>query len=251
MSLHSYLERAAIAGIAVLCLAGAACAAGSPSADHDPWERFNRAVFRFNDTIDTHALEPAARAWHAALPDPAERAVGRFFDNLRAPLDVANNLLQGKVEGALAALGRFFINSTLGAAGFLDPATHAGLVSQREDFGQTLARWGVGSGPYLVLPFLGPSTVRDAAGMVPDAFGHPWTYFVDSWVVAAAGGVYALNTRASLLDQVARTKRTALDYYAAVRNAYLQHRQAEIADRPEEARQEEEDLYYIDFDDEE
>ncbi|RMF18509.1 MAG: VacJ family lipoprotein [Deltaproteobacteria bacterium] len=210
----------------------------------------NRRIFWFNERVDAYVLEPLARGWHAALPDPAERAVVRFFENLRAPVDFANNVLQAKPEAALAVVGRFFINSTLGAGGFLDPATSAGLEARREDFGQTLGRWGVGPGPYLVLPFLGPSTPRDAFGLIPDSFAYVWPYFVDRWVTISTGAVYGVSLRASLLEEVESARKSSLDYYAFVRNAYLQHRRALVSDSPEQTQQQEEDLYYLDFDEE-
>ena len=142
-----------------------------------------------------------------------------------------NNLLQGKrVEGA-KTLGRFAINSTLGAGGFLDPASDLGLGPQTEDFGQTLGVWGVGPGPYLVLPVLGASSVRDASALGVDAVTAITPFFVDGWILVGARVVDVVNTRAQFLEAVAEARATSLDYYVFVRNAYLQRRQALIEDR--------------------
>ncbi len=247
----SNYRRLPLLAVTVLLLLG--LAAPLHAADEqfsDPWESMNRRIFRFNDRVDTYLLEPVARGWHAALPDPVERAVVRFFENLRAPVDFANNVLQAKPEAALATVGRFFINTTLGAGGFLDPATSAGIEARREDFGQTLGRWGVGSGPYLVLPLLGPSTPRDAFGMIPDSLGYVWPYFVDNWITISTSAVYGVSLRASLLEEVDSAKESSLDYYAFVRNAYLQRRRALVSDSREQTKQDEEDLYYFDLGDE-
>jgi len=162
-----------------------------------------------------------------------------------------NNILQGKgVQGA-ETIGRFVINTTIGAGGFLDPATAIGLGPQTEDFGQTLGVWGVGPGPYLVLPLLGPSTLRDAPALGVDAATAIVPFFIDGWILVGARVVDVVNTRAQFLQEVAEAKAASLDYYVFVRNAYLQRRQALIEDRgkreiPESVPiYEEQDLYTV------
>ncbi len=228
-----------------------AVCAGEANAGSDPWERVNRPVFWFNDKLDVYLLEPLARGYHRLMPDPAEAAMLRFLDNLRTPVDVANNLLQGKIEPALTHVGRFYINTTMGLGGLLDPAGSAGLKSSPEDFGQTLGRWGVPGGPYLVLPFLGPSSARDALGLGADSVLRVWPYFVDDLVWISAGAAAGVITRASLLEEIESAKRSSLDYYAFIRNAYLQRRQALVEDSPEKPQEDAEDLYYFDFEEDE
>src|SRR5262245_34858418 len=207
--------------------------AGTPVAEYDPWQGCNRKIFKFNDTLDEWVLAPVAKGWDYVTPKPVERGLSNFFANLRFPVDLVNNLLQGKgIEGA-KVLGRFTINTTLGAAGFLDPASDLGLGPQTEDFGQTLGRWGVPPGPYLVLPVLGASTLRDAPALGVDSVTAITPFFIDAWILAGARVIDVVNTRARFLNEVADAKAASLDYYVFVRNAYLQRRQAEIEDRAE------------------
>jgi phospholipid-binding lipoprotein MlaA len=214
--------------------AGAAAPAGAESQgsfEYDPWQRVNRKIFTFNDTLDEWVLEPVAKGWDYVAPEPVERSIGNFFSNLRFPVNLVNNLLQGKgVEGA-KTLGRFTVNTVLGVGGFLDPASDLGLGPENEDFGQTLGVWGVPSGPYLVLPLLGPSTVRDAPALGVDSVTAITPFFIDTFILAGARVVDVINTRARFLTEVTEAKAASLDYYAFVRSAYLQRRQAEIEDR--------------------
>jgi phospholipid-binding lipoprotein MlaA len=213
--------------------------------EYDPLERMNRGIFWFNEQTDLWVLEPVGRAWDAVLPDPVQRSVSRFFQNLRFPIHLANNLLQGKVVPAGQTVGRFLVNTTAGVGGLLDPATRIGLPAQPEDFGQTLGVWGVGQGPYLVLPLLGPSTIRDAVGLAVDTAAAVTPWFVDTLYLVAAQTVYVVNERSQYLREVEEAREAAVDYYLFVRNAYLQRRQALVTDgriSDEEA----EDLYYFD-----
>jgi phospholipid-binding lipoprotein MlaA len=220
--------------------------------DGDPLEPLNRAIFKFNDTLDVYLLEPLARGWNFIVPPAAQDNLDNFFTNLRFPVIFANSVLQAKPTRAGIALGRFTINTAFGVGGLFDPAAAAGLEPFEEDFGQTLGRWGVGPGPYLVLPLLGPSNPRDALGLIADAPMRVWPYFVDQEVVWISTGVYVVNTRSLFLDFIEETKRDSLDYYAAVRDAYLQRRRALIEDRRPDDEQEpaEDDLYFPDFEDE-
>ena len=215
----------------------------------DPIETVNRGVFWFNDKLDVYFLEPVATAWDFVLPDPVQRSITNFFANAHFPVDFANNLFQGKPEEAGRNVGRFLINTTVGVAGFFDPASHWGIEEAPEDFGQTLGRWGTGSGAYIVIPFLGPSNVRDGFGILVDIPLSVYPFFIDTWVSFGINGVRAINLRADLLEEVDAAKETSLDYYAFVRNAYHQRREALIRDGeiPEAASEDEDDLYYLDF----
>ncbi|MEE3215266.1 MAG: VacJ family lipoprotein, partial [Pseudomonadota bacterium] len=164
------LSKSAPKGVVVLAaaLAVSGCASSGVNSEPnpaDPWEGFNRRVFAFNDVLDRYALKPAAQGYRYITPDPLERGVSNFFDNLGEVRTVLNSLLQGKPANAGNSSMRFLMNTTFGLGGLLDPASHAGFTADTEDFGQTLAAWGVGEGPYVVLPFLGPSTVRDTAAL--------------------------------------------------------------------------------------
>ena len=224
---------------------------GPMAAEYDPWQNVNRKVFSFNDTLDQWVLEPVAKGWDFVTPKPVSNSISNFFGNLRFPIDLVNNLLQGKgVEGA-KTWGGSRSTTTLGVGGFFDPASDLGLGPQTEDFGQTLGVWGVGPGPYLVLPVLGPSTVRDASALGVDAVTAITPFFVDGWILVGARVVDVVNTRAQFLEAVAEARETSLDYYVFVRNAYLQRRQALIEDRAQKqtpertAPYEDEELYTV------
>jgi phospholipid-binding lipoprotein MlaA len=242
------------AGALALSLAtpALASAAGAPG---DPLEPMNRAIFKFNDTLDVWILEPVAKGWNFVVPGRLQEGLDNFFENLRFPVVFVNSVLQAKPTAAGTALGRFTINTVFGLAGLFDPAQSAGLDPVDEDFGQTLGRWGVGGGPYLVLPLLGPSNIRDGLGLGVDAATRVWPYLVDREVVWAVTGINVINTRSLYLDVVRDAKRDSLDYYSAVRDAYLQRRADLIADRrsgdngeePED--DDDDDLYYPDGDD--
>ena len=216
--------------------------------DEDPWERLNRKVFWFNDKADVYFFEPLAKGWSFLLPDLAMESIGHAVDNARLPIHLLNALLQGKAREGFDTVSRFILNSTLGAGGLFDPAGRIGLAPQREDFGQTLGVWGYRNSAYLVLPLLGPSTVRDTAGLAVDSPSAVWPFFVSLPVSLTYRGGTAVNSRALVLDELESAKRGALDYYALIRNAYLQHRAAKIANMEptEEEDDDEEDLYYLD-----
>jgi len=195
----------------------------------DPWESFNRGVFRFNMAVDKAVLRPVARGYVRVTPEPVRQGVSNFFDNLRMPIVVVNSLLQGKVRESGSGTGRFLVNTTVGLLGVFDVATKMGLERHEEDLGQTLAVWGIQDGPYLVLPLLGPSTVRDGVGLVGDFFLDPVYYVDDREVRYWARGIRILDTRANLLH-LDRMIDTAFDPYLFVRDAYLQRRQFLIYD---------------------
>ena len=242
------LRRSLAIGLTCLCLLLPATA-GADDQRRDPWESFNRKVFVFNDAVDRWFLEPISRGWRFAIGETGMVSIDNISENLRAPVYLFNNIVQLKPRAAFDVVQRTILNSTLGVAGIIDIAADIGIPSPREDFGQSLARWDVPSGPYVVLPLLGPSTVRDAGGLLVDTPLLIWPYFINSIFITTSytAGV-TVNTRALLLDEIATAKSGALDYYALARNAYLQRRDALIADHEEAGPQEnEDDLYSFDF----
>ena len=237
---------ASLALIAAALIAGVSCAHIDGDRDPaDPWERMNRGTFRFNEGADRWVIEPVAKGIDFVIPDPAERSIRKFFNNSMIPVHFANALLQFKPVSAVEVLARFLVNTTIGFAGFFDPATHFGLVAHQEDFGQTLGYWGVPSGPYLVLPLLGPSNPRDTVGLLADSAALVYPWFVPLYVSSAIGVGRQLNLRSLALDSIAAERKAALDYYVAVRNAYLSYRENQVRDREEEEA-DDDDLYYID-----
>ncbi|MCW3150401.1 VacJ family lipoprotein [Stutzerimonas stutzeri] len=205
-------------------------ALGAPvlqAAEEDPWEGFNRAVFRFNDTLDTYTLKPLAKGYQKVTPTFLEDGIGNVFRNLDDVVVLTNDLLQGKVHEAGIDTSRILFNTTFGLLGFFDVATRMGLQKNDEDFGQTLGVWGLGNGPYVVLPLLGPSTVRDAAGRVPDSFLQPYPHIDHVPTRNVTRGVEVVDTRAELLSA---EKMITGDKYIFVRNAYLQNREFRTLD---------------------
>lgn len=201
---------------------------------NDPIEPVNRAIFAVNNVIDRFLFEPVAKIYDAVFPGFVKDSVQSFMRNLRSPLIIANNLLQGQIGDAGVATARFLINSTVGVLGLVDVASTQGLTYEDEDFGQTLAVWGFGDGMYIVLPILGPSNARDTVGKVGDYFADPlriWAHNTDNeWVYYTRGAVEAVDNRARAIKAIDDLRRNSLDYYAAVRSAYTQRRHALIED---------------------
>ncbi len=198
----------------------------------DPIEPVNRFIFGFNDVVDRLLIEPVAKGYKAVLPSFVRDAIQSFVRNLQSPVIFANNILQGQVGDAGITAARFLINSTVGIAGLVDVAKAQGLTYQDEDFGQTLAVWGVGDGFYLVLPILGPSSLRDTAGLVADSFADPVRIVSSNtdneWIYYTVGAVKGIDTRSRIITAVDDLRRNSLDYYAAARSAYGQQRQVLI-----------------------
>lgn len=213
---------------------GPQTAAPRPPDDNDPLEGMNRGIFWFNEQVDTVLLRPAAQVYRAVLPTPAQNGVRNAMRNLRSPLDFANQLLQADVEGAMNVLGRFIINSTIGLAGLIDVAAENGIPYEYESLDQTFAVWGIPEGPYLVLPILGPSSVRDAAGLAGELYADPVTNWAQNtdrdWIVYTRAGLVGVSTRADLLEPLDDLKRNSMDYYAAMRALYRQRRDGQIRD---------------------
>ncbi|MCL4185149.1 MAG: VacJ family lipoprotein [Burkholderiaceae bacterium] len=221
--------RAAASLAAALLLGGCASTTG-PAAARDPLEPMNRAVYRFNDAVDRAVLKPVAQRYQQVVPEGFRNVIGNVFGNLADLWTAANQLLQGKPVEAVSDLSRFVLNSTLGFAGLADIATPAGFEKHNEDLGQTLGRWGVPAGPYLVLPLLGPSSLRDAPSLYVDYQADPLRV-VES--TASRNGLAALrvvDTRAGLLRAERVVEEAALDRYALIRDGYLQRRRNQVYD---------------------
>lgn len=233
---RSLLRSAAVAAFA-LALSGCASNPGANTADQtisDPLEVPNRFVFAVNEAADVLLIRPATEVYVGVAPDPVREAVHNFMQNLLGPLYIANNLLQGDFQGAQVSTGRFMTNTLLGLGGVLDVATVAGLPEQQEDFGQTLAVWGLGDGPYIVLPLIGPSNLRDTAGFAVDTVADPtriWAYATDhKGLMVGRAGIVTIDRRSQLLKEIDDLRRSSLDYYATVRSLYAQQRAAAIRD---------------------
>jgi phospholipid-binding lipoprotein MlaA len=198
--------------------------------DRDPLEAFNRAVFAFNEDVDRALIKPVATWYQAYVPVPVRRSIGNFFRNLLEPTTVINDLLQGKFEQALSDTGRFVANTTFGVLGLFDAATFLGMERHVEDFGQTFAVWGFGSGPYIVLPLIGPSNLRDGIGLIPYYYGTDPRIVNDDWETSLALlGVDVVNQRADLLT-AGKVLDLQTDRYEFLRESYLQKRRNLIYD---------------------
>lgn len=220
--LKTVLLAAALAG-----MLGGCATSGNPK---DPVEGFNRAMFAFNEGLDTVLIKPVAKGYDAVLPTPVRTGVTNFFGNIADLFIGVNNLLQGKPDQAVSDIGRVLINSTIGILGIFDVATEAGLEKHEEDFGQTFGRWGVGDGAYVVIPFFGPRTVRDTVGLVLDVNADPVANVNDistrNWLLA----LRIVDNRADLLPADKVIEEAALDKYSYIRDGYLQRRRNLIHD---------------------
>jgi phospholipid-binding lipoprotein MlaA len=196
----------------------------------DPLEPLNRGIYKFNDAADKAVVKPVARAYRAVTPAPVRTGVGNFFSNLGDVLVTANDLLQFKFRQAATDATRVLLNSTFGVAGLFDVATPAGLEQHNEDFGQTLGYWGMGPGAYLMLPLLGPSTLRDTVGRVVDNYGDPVTNIGHVPTRNSGIGARLVDRRAGLLDTDKLLEEAALDPYVFLRDAYLQRRRSLVYD---------------------
>lgn len=230
--------------ITVALTSGCATAPGA-----DPWEGPNRKIFAFNEAVDRYALEPVATGWDYVVPEFVQTGIRNIFDHVNRPIVMVHNLLQGKPYDASVDLVRFTANTIFGFGGLVDVASMDGVPDNDEDWGQTLGVWGFPRGPYVMLPFYGPSTVRQTVGEVGDAFSAPYSYFIPFWTSVATTGTRLLNTRAFYLEEIQQSRRDAFDYYVFVRDAYLQNLESKLNDTTQLESEDEDDLYY--FDDEE
>jgi phospholipid-binding lipoprotein MlaA len=195
----------------------------------DPWESWNRGVYKFNDAVDRGIVKPVTRTYVRVVPKPVRTGIHNFFANLDTPTTMVNDVLQGKFLAAGNDLGRFLLNSTFGLGGILDPATSAGLARNDEDFGQTLGKWGVHAGPFVELPILGPSDLRDAPAKLVDTYSNPRQYIKNTYVKYGLYLPYLVDIRAELLP-LDDTLKNVYDPYAFIRDAYLQRRAYLISD---------------------
>jgi len=222
--------------VKALALAGAMALGGCATTDpdfadpRDPIEGFNRAVYSFNDMLDRALIKPLAQGYNAVVPKPVNRGVTNFFNNIDDVTSAVNNLLQFKIGRALNDVGRVAVNTTVGIGGLFDVASNMDMPRYDEDFGQTLGTWGVASGPYIVLPLIGPTSGRDGIGLVVDWFTDPTNYIDDDTVRWSLRGLDLVDTRADLLNASRVVDQAALDPYAFVRDAYLQKRQDQVYD---------------------
>ena len=213
--------------IACLALMGGCASTNHP---RDPLEPLNRGIYTFNEAVDTTLLKPAAELYRGLVPRLVRTGVSNFFSNVNDVIVALNNLLQGKVSNAASDTGRFLVNSTIGLLGIFDVDTPMGMPKNNEDFGQTLGWWGVGDGPYLVLPIFGPSNIRDTFGLVVDMFTDPIMYIDPTRDRNIIVGTRAVNRRSELLEASTVLEAAALDKYQFVRDAYLQRRRNLIYD---------------------
>ena len=205
-------------------------ARGGPGQRLDPWEKWNRKVFNFNDDVDRTVLKPVATAYTNVVPQPLRRGVNNFFNNFADAWSSINNILQGKISTGLEDATRVGANTLFGLGGLLDVASEMGLDRHFEDFGQTLGRYGVGAGAYVVLPVLGPSTVRDTLALPVDRLASPPAFFEGTRTQIGLTALQIVNTRAGLLGATRVIDDIALDRYTFVRDAYLQRRRSLVFD---------------------
>ena len=243
-----------------MLITGCATVSG-PTDPRDPFESYNRAAFEFNDSVDKYLLKPVAKGYDAITPSPVQKGVHNFFSNLDDVIVMFNDLLQLKLTQLASDTGRFLVNSTLGIGGLIDWASDMGMPKHTEDFGQTLGYWGVPEGPYFVIPFWGPSTVRDATGLLVDSaqFDPIWQQLEDgvpverrktsdSWNLSIAK---AIEVRAALLKAEGILDEAALDRYTFIREFYLQRRLNQVYDgNPPEEQAEFDEAELFDFDEE-
>lgn len=201
---------------------------------YDPWEPYNRAVFSFNRGVDYVLLDPVTEVYRFIVPDAFRMAIANFLKNIKSPVYLANELLQGDWDGATLVTKRFIFNTFTGFGGIVDTASWEGMNYEPEDFGQTMAVWGVGSGPYTVLPFFGPSTMRDGFGMIGDYAMDPINWYAwnheNTDVDTIRMGATVLTVKDQVLDLQKDLRANSLDYYAATRSVWLQRRAVDIND---------------------
>lgn len=218
-------------GILAVLLSGCATYTGNSMSDsNDPWQLVNKPVFAMNDAFDQALFKPLAKGYNAIIPKPIRTGVNNFFSNLNEIDNSINNLLQGKPNEFATSIGRLAINSTIGIGGIFDVASHMGLKSAPEDFGQTIGALGSGAGPYVVLPLLGSSSVRDIPGVVISALLNPLAWLDDISFRNIMVGVNAVDGRSNLLSKEDIASEISDDKYTLYRDAYLEEREFQISD---------------------
>lgn len=231
MSWFAQLIRIAALSVTLLVSGCASLPAGHVSDSRDPWERYNRAMFEFNENVDRAVVKPVAEVYRDYVPELIQVTLRNFFGNLRDVAVAVHQLLQGKPSEAGNSAARVLINTTIGILGLADPASDMGYAKTFEDFGQTFGRWGVEPGPYFVIPLLGPSTVRDTAGTALDFIYSP----VNSVITDPANrnvsrGLIAIDRRSELLGAEGTIDALSFDKYSGVRDAWLAHRRSQVYD---------------------
>jgi phospholipid-binding lipoprotein MlaA len=240
------LRRADLVLAALLLATAIGCATAQ---NPDPLEPVNRPTFRLNDGLDWWVLRPVGDGWAFVTPEAGRRSVAKVFANLGFPRRFLANLLEAEGRAAGTELIRFVVNTTVGLAGFFDPAGHWGIEPRDEDFGLAFGRWGVGSGAYLQLPVLGPSSYRDGVGWIFDT-ALDGTTWIGIFVVPGLGVLRAVNQRALAADEIAEFREASLELYVSLRNAYLQNREARVRGEDSPSPEVEDDLYEFDDDEE-
>jgi phospholipid-binding lipoprotein MlaA len=216
--------------VAMVFVAGCSSVPKEYRDPRDPWQAYNRAMFKFNTDFDNAFVKPAAQAYQWITPEPVDRSITNFFDNVADATSAVNNALQFKLWRAGTDVGRVVINSTVGIVGLFDVASNLGLPSYKEDFGQTLGYWGIGDGPYFVMPIIGPSTVRDTFGFAGDVVIDPFFSIQKDKVYWGFVVLRVIDRRADLLAAGEILDEAAIDPYAFVRDAYLQKRRSQVFD---------------------
>lgn len=238
----SFLPR--LFSVFLVCVLAGACATRPPASDaiavaayeeaNDPLEPFNRAMFRTDQALDRAVVRPVVKGYRAVVPEGGRRSVGNFLRNLRSPITLVHDVLQAEPERAGITVARFAVNTFIGVLGLFDVGEEIGLPYHSEDFGQTLAVWGVGDGPYVYMPLLGPSTVRDGTGFGIDAFFvDPLAWYsrgdgAQTWIQWAVFGALVVNTKDETMFATDELKASSIDYYASLRSAYRQIRASEV-----------------------
>lgn len=231
------MKRVLSLGLVAILLAGCTTiqnARGGPGQRLDPWEKWNRTVFGFNEDLDAAVIKPVATAYSNVVPQPVRNGIGNFFGNAADAWSAINNILQGKFELGVQDATRFGVNTVFGIFGIVDVATEMGLDHQYEDFGQTLGHWGVGPGAYMVIPLFGPSTVRESVAFPLERAASPALVINDGGMQFGITVLQLVNTRANLLGASRVIEGIALDKYSFVRDAYLQRRRSLVRDGEEE-----------------
>lgn len=238
-SLTSHLLPCLFCTITAVSLSGCASSGETSFVDsgnviYDPYEEYNRSVTKFNLAVDHAIINPVVKGYRTVTPEPARKGIQNVMRNLRAPVNLINQILQGDISGARDVIVRTAVNTTIGIGGIFDVAAYEGIPYESEDFGQTLAVWGVGNGPYVVMPFFGASTLRDYGGVFADSAMDPLRWYAHNadkeGLYYAKSGVDYFLLRESLHDSMTEIEQSSFDYYAAIRSAYYQYRKAAILD---------------------
>jgi phospholipid-binding lipoprotein MlaA len=228
--MHHWLNRVFGAGLLLVALTACTSVPEEYRDSRDPWQPFNRAVFKFNTDFDNAFLKPTAQAYQFITPEPLDEGITNFFNNIADATSAVNNVFQFKLLRAGSDVGRVFVNTTVGFVGFFDVASNLGLPSYKEDFGQTLGYWGFGAGPYFMMPIIGPSSVRDTFGFAGDIALDPFFSLDKGEVYWGFVTLRVVDRRADLLAAGELMDEAAIDPYSFVRDAYLQRRRTLVFD---------------------